>query len=290
MGDGEGRSRPSLLPPSHLLCLPVLAHDSPQKEEERCIDFLRNYRTPSVRKGAPGDPKYLTMADHVAQRQLTKLTIALDDVQLVDPGLAVNIEKNAFRYGKLFADAFDKLLPPPSRDIVTEDVFDVIQAHRMRQLTAAAQAPDADAAAAGADPDEAAKALIEKNFPPALFRRFEVRFAPRSEAKAGSLRNVVATDLGKLVTVKCIVVRASDIKPICVVATYTCDQCGYELYQEVRARRRGYCCPGATPPLPPAAAQVTGKTFMPLPRCNTEQCSRNKSQGRLQMQVGASAG
>ena len=172
------------------------------------------------------------MADLVSRRVLTKVSIALDDVQLIDPALASNIEKNAFRYAKVFADAFDKLLPAPTRDIVTEDVFDVIQAHRLKQL-----AKPGDDAAGGGD-SEATKLLIQKNFPPALFRRYEVRFSPRSETKAGSLRNVVATDLGKLVTVKCIVVRASDIKPICVVATYTCDQCGYELYQEVRRGAR----------------------------------------------------
>ena len=212
-----------------------------QKETERCGDFLRAYRTPSVRKDAPGDAKYLTMADLVARRQLTKVTVALDDVQLVDPGLAANVEKNAFRYAKLFADAFDKLLPPPSSDLVSEDVFDVIQAHRLRQIAAAA-AP-ADAAGSSEDAEAAAKKRIEENFPPSLLRRYEVRFAPRSESKAGSLRNVVATDLGKLVTVKCIVVRASDIKPICTVATYSCDQCGSEVYQTVGrgggGKRRG---------------------------------------------------
>ena len=171
------------------------------------------------------------MADLVARRQLSKVTVALDDVQLVDPALASSIEKNAFRYAKLFADAFDKLLPALDEKIVSEDVFDVIQAHRIRLLNAS-KAPG--------DTEQTEKELIEKHFPKALFRRFEVRFSPRSEAKAGSLRNVVSTDLGKLVTVKCIVVRASDIKPICVVATYSCESCGYELYQEVSGGGGGW--------------------------------------------------
>ena len=38
-------------------------------------------------------------------------------------------------------------------------------------------------------------------------------------------------------------------------------------------------------PQPIVEPQVTGKTFMPLPKCSTEQCSLNKVQGRLQMQV-----
>ena len=42
------------------------------------------------------------------------------------------------------------------------------------------------------------------------------------------------------------------------------------------------------PPLPPP--QVSGKTFMPLTKCSTDQCTRNKSQGRLQMQARAAGG
>ena len=44
-----------------------------------------------------------------------------------------------------------------------------------------------------------------------------------------------------------------------VVATYACDQCGCESYQE-----------------------VTGPTFMPMEMCNSEDCVKNKRGGRLQ--------
>ena len=33
------------------------------------------------------------------------------------------------------------------------------------------------------------------------------------------------------------VVRVTDVKPLMTVAAYTCEQCGYELYQSVRASR-----------------------------------------------------
>ena len=45
-----------------------------------------------------------------------------------------------------------------------------------------------------------------------------------------------------------------------VVATYACDQCGCESYQE-----------------------VTGPTFMPMEMCNSEDCVKNKRGGRLQL-------
>ena len=40
--------------------------------------------------------------------------------------------------------------------------------------------------------------------------------------------------LGKLVTVRGIVTRCTEVKPMMQVATYTCDQCGAETYQPVR--------------------------------------------------------
>lgn len=39
--------------------------------------------------------------------------------------------------------------------------------------------------------------------------------------------------MGKLVTVRGIVTRCTEVKPVMVVATYTCDQCSSETYQPV---------------------------------------------------------
>ena len=38
----------------------------------------------------------------------------------------------------------------------------------------------------------------------------------------------------QLVTIRGMVVRVTDVKPLMTVAAYTCEQCGYELYQPVR--------------------------------------------------------
>lgn len=48
-----------------------------------------------------------------------------------------------------------------------------------------------------------------------------------------SIRDVKADCIGKLVKMKGIVTRATEVKPMMVVATYTCDQCGSETYQPV---------------------------------------------------------
>jgi hypothetical protein len=61
-----------------------------------------------------------------------------------------------------------------------------------------------------------------------------VKFKPVSgDAKPLALRSVRASDIGHLVTIKAMVTRVSDVKPLVSVVTYVCDVCGYELYQSV---------------------------------------------------------
>mmetsp|Transcript_17921 Transcript_17921/g.44314 ORF Transcript_17921/g.44314 Transcript_17921/m.44314 type:complete len:934 (-) Transcript_17921:3-2804(-) len=96
-------------------------------------------------------------------------------------------------------------------------------------------------------------------FPPILLRKYELRILPLTRkgklfpfvgqyisktlreplaASAGvSLRHVRAKSLGRLVTITGMVVRASDVKPYCQVATYSCDDCGAELYQVLHGQR-----------------------------------------------------
>ena len=61
----------------------------------------------------------------------------------------------------------------------------------------------------------------------------EVYFKQQNRTRPLSVRNVKADNIGKLVTVRGIVTRATEVKPVMTVATYTCDQCGAESYQPV---------------------------------------------------------
>ena len=61
----------------------------------------------------------------------------------------------------------------------------------------------------------------------------EVYFKPQTRTRPLSVRDVKADSIGKLVTVRGIVTRATEVKPVMTVATYTCDQCGAESYQPV---------------------------------------------------------
>ena len=61
----------------------------------------------------------------------------------------------------------------------------------------------------------------------------EIYFKASSSQKFLPVRNVKASHIGKLVQVRGIVTRCTEVKPMLQVATYTCDQCGAETYQPV---------------------------------------------------------
>lgn len=61
-----------------------------------------------------------------------------------------------------------------------------------------------------------------------------------------------------MVTVKAIVVKVSDVKPMITVATYVCDACGFEIYQTVNS-----------------------KTYNPLTECTSDICKTNQTKGKL---------
>lgn len=70
-------------------------------------------------------------------------------------------------------------------------------------------------------------------YPEELMRRFELYFKSSNTQKNLSVRQVKANHIGKLISVKGVVTRATEVKPMISVATYTCDICGSETYQPV---------------------------------------------------------
>jgi DNA replication licensing factor MCM7 len=137
-----------------------------------------------------------------------------------------NIEGNTKRYVKLFASAADELMPlPVSTTAVPMDALDVAADFRRRHLDIAKQAAEAAGTAAAGGP--------QTTMPADLNRRFYVNVIPQTTSKAKSIREIRAMDLGGLVSVRGIVTRVTDVKPLCTVATYTCDACGHEIYQPV---------------------------------------------------------
>lgn len=152
------------------------------------------------------------------------------------------------------------------------DTLDILQEHRQaaqeRARLEQQEQPDQDTNQDGVDGDanvnnnSAAQPNrnpnVTQDFPPQLMRRYELRILPvgrrgtlfpfvnqyRPSAKlsvpppAGvSLRHVRSKSMGRLVTITGMVVRATDVKPFCHVATYTCDTCGVEVYQPLNNQR-----------------------------------------------------
>jgi DNA replication licensing factor MCM7 len=162
---------------------------------------------------------------------------------------------NSRRYISLFAEAVDENLPPPTRDIAdAQDVLDVLRTHRAQELAQQQQTT------LGAE-----NANANSIFPPALMRRFEVRLVPGVKMKAVPIRDVRAAKVGTLVRIKGMVTRVSNVKPLITVATYTCEACAYEVYQEVNSRQ-----------------------FTPIVQCPSDRCKTNQQMGRLLLQTKAS--
>lgn len=77
-----------------------------------------------------------------------------------------------------------------------------------------------------------------------------------------AVRQVKAENLGKMVKIRGIVTKTSEVKPLLNVTAYLCDKCGYEIYQE-----------------------VTSDAFTPLPECPSDKCRRDNTKGQLSMQT-----
>ena len=83
-----------------------------------------------------------------------------------------------------------------------------------------------------------------------LLPHSEVYFKEQNRTRPLSVRKVKSDSIGKLVTVRGIVTRATEVKPVMTVATYTCDQCGAESYQPVSGYHSNSHGPSSPVPFP----------------------------------------
>ncbi|KAJ1344193.1 hypothetical protein BSLG_001333 [Batrachochytrium salamandrivorans] len=196
--------------------------------------------------------KYVHLLKQVADRTIDTVEVALDDVEKFDQTgqLVHNIEENTKRYISLFYEVMDGLLPV-SESAPTDDsnpLEVLIYQRRQRDI----------------DQGEALAAIgDEGNAPPASLITF--RFKPRTKFSKGiSVRDIKATTVGKMVRVKGMVTRVSNVKPMVVVVAYSCDNCGHEIFQE-----------------------VVSESVNPLVICTSESCRKNNVKGALHMQTRA---
>ncbi|CAI8021470.1 DNA replication licensing factor mcm7 [Geodia barretti] len=222
----------------------------PPTDYQEVKEKVKKFLTDFYQDGEEGKEfTYAQQLTAIAHREQVELTVNLDDVAEIDPELAEAVVQNTRRYVSIFSEAVSELLPVyKQKEVMAKDALDVYIEHRLllRQQQRGDSTP--------LDP--------RNSYPPELIRRFELYFKPTSRTHTLSVRQIKADSIGRLVTVRGIVTRATEVKPIMTVATYTCDQCGAESYQP-----------------------ISSPSFTPLVMCPSQECQRNKSGGRLYLQT-----
>ncbi|KAI0263377.1 minichromosome maintenance protein mcm7p [Gloeopeniophorella convolvens] len=251
------------------MSLPVITINvNYDEEKEKVRDFFEKFIGPAsddLTEGiadmdiedADADPetqrrkglKYMSQLQRIANRDQQMLVIDLEDLAKHEKTvgeLVLRIRNNASRYVKLFNEVVDKLMPDPTKDISEQDeVIDII-AHQRRERNEQIEGE-------------------EDGFPKHLLRRYTLYFKPLLSDVSMAVREVKGAHLGKLITVRGIVTRVSEVKPLLLVNAYTCDVCGSETFQE-----------------------ISRKEFTPIADCQNEnECKRNGIKGSLHMQTRA---
>lgn len=123
----------------------------------------------------------------------------------------------------------------------------------------------------------------------------EVYIKAPSKGKPFTIREVKASYIGQLVRISGIVTRCSDVKPLMQVAVYTCEECGFEIYQVFTLVLISfyfwymYLSPFSLYYICHYMCQeVTARVYMPLFDCPAEQCKTNHTKGKLIPQLRAS--
>ncbi|KAF6764049.1 minichromosome maintenance protein mcm7p [Ephemerocybe angulata] len=216
------------------------------KEQEK--DLALNFANIGIDDNDTGVPaelrslKYMAQLQRIANREEQMITIDLEDIYTHEDTtseLVNRIENNSHRYVKLFSEVVDEIMPIPTKDISEHDeVIDVIL-HQRRERNAHL--------------DENQQA----GFPPHLLRRYTLYFKPLKSDVAIAVRDVKGSSIGKLITVRGIVTRVSEVKPLLQVNAYTCEVCGSETFQD-----------------------ISNKTFTPIADCqNEDECKKNGIRG-----------
>lgn len=252
-------------------------------------DFFTHFKASSVEAENATGLKYLDLLQSIANRDTTTLYVDLDDVkayqenqfyaaqplQVASGDLVAQICKNTYHYLELFSSVVDELMPEPTKDIsYKDDVLDVILHQRkLRNLRVSQENADelsnlrSGFSGPSMDTQDLQPDLMADNmFPPKLTRRYHLYFRPVSgTSKTFSVREVKGSHVGKYITVRGIVTRVLDVKPLVLVNAYTCDKCGYEIFQEVNS-----------------------KVFQPLTECTSAVCKTDNQRGQLFMLTRAS--
>ncbi|CAK9439550.1 DNA replication licensing factor MCM7 [Lodderomyces beijingensis] len=246
--------------------------------------------------------KYMNILQQVANREQATIYIELDDLKSFlryydadSPSLyqearnlLQTVMTNTYRFIEVFSTVIDKLMPEPTKDIsYQDDVLDVILSQRKLRNQRLQQDANEEFSSLRdgftqpmdefGERDDVADPTDVNIFPAKLTRRYCLYFKPLTQGDgdgdggvgkhdtALSVRQIKGKFVGHYITVRGIVTRVSDVKPSVLVTAYTCDKCGYEIFQEVNS-----------------------KVFTPLSTCNSPACTSDNNKGQLFMSTRAS--
>jgi DNA replication licensing factor MCM7 len=186
--------------------------------------------------------KYLSQLKNLK----SSIQIFIEDVSLYDDsGLAQRIEENAMTYIHLIHKVVDNILFNENEVLLDDEDENVYFYHRIARLK-----------------EKQPKKKPMDVFPSLLLRDYMISIIPRKNSKIYSVREIKSKEIGRLIRVRGIVTRVGQVKPNIKVATYVCEGCGSETYQ-----------------------QVSGEVFEILEECPSEKCRIRKVKGTLSLQT-----
>ncbi|UZJ52608.1 hypothetical protein CBS101457_001928 [Exobasidium rhododendri] len=221
--------------------------------------------------------KYMEQMQRIADRKQKGIVVELQDVaefwnqQNRGEGnrLATAITSNAAHYVELISECIDSLLEgiTPTIDISHhDDVLDHIRHQREERNARATQTQTMgdDIEVSEEDMEDTSRETL---FPALLLRRYTLYLRPdgRQEEKTMAVRAIKSAHIGSLLTLRGIVTRVSEVKPCIQVDAYACDDCGAEVFQEIR-----------------------GKVYLPSTVCTGPKCRVAKKKGSLHQVLRAS--
>lgn len=215
-----------------------------EEDKKRLNEFLMSFTDPDIEEHEiHGRATYMIQLQEVANRERNLLTVYIEDLEAhfsrpEDFTLVSKIQNNTKRYQKLFYDVIDNIFPPANREF-PDTIQDVITKQRTANVS-------------------------PEFLPPEIRRTYELIFAYKEGSKLDiiPLREIGSGEVGRLVSLRGIVTRASEVKPHMSVASFVCDVCGHEEFKT-----------------------VGGMTYLPLFECNSEVCKSNHSRGNLHQQT-----
>ncbi len=195
----------------------------------------------------------------MANRESERLEVSIRDLEDFfrnrgEEAIPRHVLANTKRYEEIFNEVVFEVMPKRSRDLAPEEKLRVAHETTLWEQRMS-NFQDRDTRERG------------ERLPFRLYQHYNVYFVKdRPEEKALSVGRLTAKHLGQLVAVRALVVRMTEVKPQMVVATYNCDLCGHEIYQDVDGR----------------------PDFLPLSQCMSQVCKERKSHGKISIQPGTS--